>query len=203
MAITYPKAPEGGAQIVHTKAEGLHRTHRIFGEARMEDLTTAEPHRWYGVPLGTLASGSLLSAATSKSWRHIFIRGTKAVGVGALSDPRPETGNMLMCTGLYDTCFAAETLKALEEAQKLPQIQKQDYEVRFLSIIGIYFFAVWLHAKSDDIVIPLPPTYGRMNAYQPYSEHQIIKLLKKTAECTKNTAETILQKNNVIRKQRL
>jgi hypothetical protein len=194
MAIIYPKAPEGGIEIVYNKAKQLHQAHHIFGEARMEDLAMAQPHRWYAVPLADLAAGRFLSTATSGSWRHIFIQGMQAVGVGALSDPRPETGNELMCTGMYETCFGAETLEALKVGQQLQQIQDQDYEVRFLDCFSIYFFSVWLHGGADDIIIPLPPTYGRMDAYHPYSERNIVRLLQKTAECTLNSAAAILAK---------
>ena len=54
-------------------------------------------------------------------------------------------------------------------------------------------FAVWIArpsfslpsgytGKSDDILIPLPPTGGRWNACQPYSESEMIKLLQPEAE---------------------
>ena len=44
------------------------------------------------------------------------------------------------------------------------------------------FVAVWLHGKSDDIIIPLPPNHYGKKAYQPYTEQAIIKLLKPEAE---------------------
>ena len=179
-AIVYPKAPEGGRQIVHKEVGEIHRAHRTPGEVRMEDLTIAEPHREYFVGLTNMASGHLLSAAGSSSWRYLLIHGTNAAGVAVLNADE-KTGKSLRFSALYETCFANETLEALRKAEQLPQVKKQDYELRFLNIPAVYFCAVWLHEKSDDIIIPLPPTFGRMNAYQPYSESQIIKLLKKDA----------------------
>jgi hypothetical protein len=67
-------------------------------------------------------------------------------------------------------------------AEQLPQIKEQDYEVRRLDCASILFVAVWLHGKSDDIIIPLGATFGRWNALQPYSESQMIKLLKPEAK---------------------
>ena len=78
--------------------------------------------------------------------------------------------------------FDNEIPKALQIAEQLPQVKKLDYEPRLLNIPPILFVAVWLHGKSDDIIIPLPPTFGRWNAYQPYSGKQIIKLLKSAAK---------------------
>ena len=182
-AIVYPKGPEGGRQIICEKAGPLLQADpRTLGRFRMKDLTIAdltiaEPHRNYVVGPADLASGHLLSAAESSCWRYILMHGTNVVGVAELSADA-KTGKGLEFAGLYDTGFAEETLEALREAEKLPQIQKQDYEIRFLDIPAVHFCAVWLHGKSDDIVIPLPPTFGKWNAYQPYSESQMIKLLQ-------------------------
>jgi hypothetical protein len=181
-AIVYPKAPEGGRQIINENIGPTLRAHpRMLGGVRMEDLTIAEPHRSYVVGLTDLASGHLLSAAKSNAWRYILIHGTNAVGVAELHADE-KTGTGLKFSALYDTAFGKETMEALQQAKKLPQIGKQDYEPRFLDIPAVYFVAVWLHGKSDDILIPLPPTFGRCNAYQPYSESQIIKLLKPEAK---------------------
>jgi hypothetical protein len=186
-AIVYPKAPEGGRQIVIENVGPLVRRHPNASLAipglRMEDVTIAEPHRWYGVGVDDLAAGRLLSSATSRSWRYILMRGTNAAGVAAVADAGAKTGNLLRFTGLFQTCFAAETLEALRKAKELKQIKEQDYELRFLQVPAINFVAVWLHGKSDDIILPLPPTFGRkLNAYQPYAESEIIKVLKPDAK---------------------
>jgi hypothetical protein len=182
-AIVYPKAPDGGRQIVYENVGSELRAYpHELGGLRIEDLTIADPHREYFVGLTNLASGHLLSAATSRSWRYLLIHGTNAVGVATVFDADAKTGNTLKFGALYETGLGKETLEALREAEKLPQIKKQDYEPRFLDVPAVYFIAVWLHGKSDDIIIPLPPTFGRWNAYQPYSESQMIKLLKPEAK---------------------
>jgi hypothetical protein len=178
-AIVYPKAPAGGRQMVY---EHLRAHPDQLGELQIKDLTIAEPHRWYSVGLTDLASGHLVTAATSRSWRYILLHGTNAVGVAQVSDADAKTGNALQFSGWGETCFSKETLEALRIAETLPQVKKQDYELRFLDSPGVVFCAVWLHGKSDDIIIPVPPTFGRWNAYQPYSEMQIIKLLKPEAK---------------------
>ncbi len=73
-------------------------------------------------------------------------------------------------------------MEAFRRAEQLPQIKEQDYELRRLDCPSILFVAVWLHGKSDDILIPLPPTGGRWNAYQLYSESQMIELLQPESE---------------------
>jgi hypothetical protein len=83
---------------------------------------------------------------------------------------------------LSGDAFDSKIPEALQIAEQLPQVKKQDYEPRLLDSAPILFVAVWLHGKSDDIIIPLPPTFGRWNAYQPYSETEMIKLLKSEAK---------------------
>ncbi len=92
-----------------------------------------------------------------------------------------KTGKVLGFNSLQKPFYPNATLEALRAAEKLPQTKKQDYEVRYLGIASVNFVAIWLHGKSENIIIPLPPTFGRFNDYQPYSERQIIKVLKKDA----------------------
>ena len=182
-AIINPKAPDGGRQIVSENASNILRSDPHFlGGYRLEELTIADPYRDYGVGLKDLASGQLLSAAKSGGeWTYLFIHGTNAVGAaGLIADEK--TGKTLKSNGLYETDFSNETLAALRMAEQLPQLKKQDYEFRRLDIPAVCFVAVWLHRESDDIIIPLPPTFGRWNACQPCSESQMIKLLKPEAK---------------------
>jgi hypothetical protein len=83
--------------------------------------------------------------------------------------------------GVSEGGFYGSILVGLQKAQELPQVQKQDYECRYLDS-PVFFHAIWLHGKSDDIIIPLPPTWNEWNAYQPYSESEITKLLKPEAK---------------------
>jgi hypothetical protein len=182
-AIIYPKAPDGGQQVIHeTFRQGLSRSiSRYLGGYQIEDLTIANPFRDYSVGLTNLASGQLLPAARAGNWRYLLMRGTNAVGAAELMTD-PTNGAALKFAGLDTTDFSRETLEALRRAEQLPQIQKQDYELRRLDCPSILFVAVWLHGKSDDIIIPLPKTFGRWNAYQPYSESEMIELLQPEAE---------------------
>ena len=182
-AIIYPKAPDGGQQVIHkTFRQGLSRSiSRYLGGYQIEDLTIANPFRDYSVGLTNLASGQLLAAARAGTWRYLLMHGTNAVGAAELM-ANPTNSTALIFAGLDTTDLSRETMEALRQAESLPQIQKQDYELRRLDCPSILFVAVWLHGKSDDILIPLPPTWNRWNAYQPYSESQMIELLKPQAE---------------------
>ncbi len=175
-AIVYPKAPDGGKQIVIENASGILRTDpRFLGGFRIEELTIASPYRNYYVNPRDLASGHLLSTARPAGWTYLFIHGTNEVGSEQLIADEKD-GNALRFNGLYQTDDS--TLAALRIAEQLPQVKKRDFEGRRLECPSILFHAVWLHGESGDIIIPLPNTFGRWNAYQPYSEKQMLKLLK-------------------------
>jgi hypothetical protein len=182
-AIFYPQAPDGGEQVVRdTFKQGLSRSiSRYLSGYQIEDLTIARPFRDYSVGLTNLAADQLLPAARPGTWRYLLLHGTNAVGAAELMAD-PTNGTALKFAGLDTTDFSRETQTALGKAEFLPQIQKGDYEVRRLDCPSILFVAVWLHGESDDILIPLPPTRGRWNARQPYSESEMIKLLQPEAE---------------------
>jgi hypothetical protein len=181
-AIVYPKAPDGGERIIREAFQGLSRSiSRYLGGFQIEDLTIANPFRDYSVGLTNLASGQLLPAARAGTWRYLLMHGTNAMAAAELmADPTNSTA--LKFAGLDTSDFSKETLEALRQAEQLPQVQKQDYELRRLDCPSLLFVAVWLHGKSDDILIPLPPTWNRWNAYQPYSGNQMIQLLQPEAE---------------------
>jgi hypothetical protein len=181
-AIVYPKAPEGAREIISAQVlPKLENSPGFPGGLRVEDLTFAEPCRDYSVGFTNVTAGRLLSAATSADWRYLIIHGTNAVGAADLIVDE-KTGKALKYHRVYLASFSNETLEALRMAEQLPQVKKQDYELRRLEITSLHFVAVWLHSDADDIIMPLPNTYGRWNAYQPYSEKEMIQLLQPAAE---------------------
>ena len=177
-AIIRSNAPSGGRQIVCRNIDP-----EFLGGARVEELTVAEPCREYFIGLTNLASGSLLSNAKAGGWRYTLMHGTSAIGTAVLNAEQ-KTGRVLGFNSLQRPGFAQETVEALQKAERLPQVEKQDYEIRFLNIPAVSFVAIWLHRGSDNILIPIPPTFGRMNAYQPYAEAEIIRLLTPHSENT-------------------
>ncbi len=184
-AIVYPKAPDRGRQIVYKNLDL-----KFLGVSRIEDLAIVAPHRGYVVGLTNLVAGNMLSAAKPYCWRYPLSQGTNGVGVAVLNADA-KSGKARGFESLEKSGFATETVEALRIAEQLPQIKKQDYELRYLNIPAVSFVAAWLHGESDDIIIPLPPTFGGLNANQPYSESRIISLLKASAQTAMKWDETI------------
>jgi hypothetical protein len=183
MGINAIKLLKEHRQIVSENVARLLRLQpRFLGRVRAHELEITCPHQWYSMGLTDLAAGKLLSAAKMTTWRFILMRGTDAVGVATASDEITSRGNNIKFGSLFQTCFAKQTLAAICESGKSKRVQKQDYELRFLDAPAVYFISVWLHSKSDDIIVPLPPTYGEIEAYHLYNESDIIDLLKPAIE---------------------
>jgi hypothetical protein len=181
-AIIQPQAPAGGRQIVYENVERILRGDSGFlGGSHVEDLTIAEPCREYFVAVTNLASGKLLSTAKAGGWRYPLLQGSNVVGVAILIDDE-KTGKAIGFNSLAKPLLPNAPQEAVQQANKLPQTKQHDYELRYLGIPGVNFMAIWLHGKTDDIIIPLPPTFGRMNDDQPYSERQVVKILQKDAK---------------------
>ena len=168
-AIVYPKAPDGGKQIVEKYLNpkllnGLRITN-------VENLIIANPLAEYGG--GILVSGKFLSTARLSIWRYLLIDGTNAVGEVALNADKSRY--LKFCW--MGKSNITNALKGIRAAEQLPQANKHDYELRYLDMMP-YAPAIWLHNESDDIIIPLTDYWSHWKALQPYSESEMIKLLK-------------------------
>ena len=185
-AIVYAKEPDGGRQmVVQFASEFVGKNLPPFKKIEStNDLTFGHALPCYSA--GDIANGQLLTGATSgrngqQPWKYVFLHETHVVGNAVLLVDE-KAGKPIKCNSIGSDDFSEETLDALQTAEQWPQVQAQDYEVRLLDDMLVSFEAVWLHGKTNDIIIPLPPTYGRMNAYQPYSDSQIIKILEPEAK---------------------
>ena len=174
MAIINPKCSAQGKQLAFTHVEQTHNEAPSFlGAERVEELKLADPHMRYHVELAELFAGRLLAAAKPVAWRYLVMQGNQAIGdVQLHADQEAKKASALR--SINRNSFAQATLEALQKAKPLLQAKPQDYEVRYLQILPVYLAAVWLHAQSEDILVPLPPTYGRMNEYQHYSEREML-----------------------------
>jgi hypothetical protein len=190
--IVYPKAPDGGREIVAKYLDP--QSLKFLKVSRIEDLIIAQPFaEYYVTNLTNLSSRNFLAAAKPRGWLCLLTQGTNAVGELGLM-PDKQSGKGLKFSYLKRTDSTNTTLEALRIAERLPQLKNQDYELRRLDIAPILFAAVWLHRKSDDILIPLPPTFGRWNAYQTYSESQMLMLLKPEVEKTLKAWEPFIRR---------
>jgi hypothetical protein len=185
MAIIYPAAPKKGREIVGQTIGSIFTSRPpgsagLMLSARLEDLAVADPHQSYFAPLTALVKGELLKAASPTAWRYLVVQGMNAVADVELGHGKTLDDN-LHFLGLNEGPFAQGTITALHVAEKLPQTQQRDYELRFLTVPAVYLAALWLHSASDDLLIPLAPAPENLEPNHPYSESQIIEALRPSA----------------------
>jgi hypothetical protein len=181
--IVYPKAPDGGEQAVSNLLDSKYLK-PLLHLPPAKYLTIARPFPVYFYPIKytNLFSGQLLSETKFAGWRYLVTYGTNSAELQLPYDEEkrewPEIGWQFY-PALPSGCDPV--LKTLQAAERLPQVKKADYELRYLNFLDIQFFAVWLHGKSSDIIIPVP-IYGNWQDYRPYSEREMIELLKREIE---------------------
>jgi hypothetical protein len=139
---------------------------------RWDDLRVATACRKYFVEPQDAAAGRLLSATKSGGWRFVFFSRTNAIG-GTDCSADPTSGKPMACGEFGTNDYPTETIAM---AEQLPETRKQDYEVRLFA--ASFFCGLWLHAKSNDIFIPANACFGKLQAFKPYSEAQLIKILQ-------------------------
>jgi hypothetical protein len=178
-AILYPQPPFG-AQAAASNALDSKFLKPITHLPPVKDLTISRPFGvyWYRINFTNPFSGPFLSATTLVGWRFLLSDVTNSAAVQLRYDDNkrewPFLGWAFYCACPTASDAVRQTLQAVEQ---LPQVQKKDYKLRYLDFMGLNFSAFWLHAKSDDIIMPVPE-YGKWQDYRPYSEQEITQILR-------------------------
>ena len=177
--ILYAQAPNGGEQAVSNTLASrfLVQNHHL---APIKDLIIGRPFPvyFYTADYTNLLAGKLLSATKFIGWRYLLTCGTN---LAELQLPYDEKKREWPGIGwqFYPALPSGRdpVLETLQAAERLSEVKKQDYELRYLDFMDLQFYAFWLHGKSSDIIIPVP-VYGKWQDYRPYSESETIQILK-------------------------
>jgi hypothetical protein len=189
MPIMFPKAPRAAAAKLVGHLTELARERKMphrMPEMRLESLAHSEAHPVYFVPLDALAEGKLLQAAKQTSWRYLLVQDNAPIAEAELAaasrGKKGAKSRSLDFVSLTHEPFAGATVDALGAAERLPQVAREDYELRLLKIPAVYFVALWLHGSKDDILMPMGDPPGGLKANEPYTEAQVIKALRGSVE---------------------
>jgi len=171
--LIYVDPPKEDQEIVYNYVRKILQPDTAFSNnLHSADFRIAAPFQNYFVEPGDVAAGRLLSATKSGAWQFHVFRGTNVIGIAyCMFDP-----NSGKPRASVEFSTIAYPMEPVIMAEQLPQIKRQDYEVR---IFGASFFrGLWLHAKTNDIFIPANDGFGKLQAFRPYSEAQLIKILQ-------------------------
>jgi len=188
MPIKNPKPPILNARVLAPHLGTISRSTltgppgQIFGMPP-NTLQYSDPHRNYFVGLDSIIDGHLLEEAEPRSWRYLFVQGTIGVGELEVATSRSEQNEEVVdrFLAIHHGKSAQYTLDALHSAESLPAVAKTEFELRFLQVPALCFFAIWLHAPSADILIPTTDGVKSLKQGKPYSEHDVLTILEPRA----------------------
>ncbi len=129
-----------------------------------EDIKTGIAVQSYYVEPKDVAAGRLFSAVKRGAWTFLITDKDIVIGCAWCA------ADSALCTGFGTNVDPA----ALSVVEQLPQTKAQDYEVRDFGA-GL-FRGLWLHGKTNEILIPADSGYGSWVPYRPISEAQLLKI---------------------------
>lgn len=119
---------------------------------------------------------NVLSSTKSLYWRYLLSFKSEIIGEVEFTTAG-DTGE-LHVAGISDTQYARATGMALKKARKSAVTKRDNYEFRYLKIPWARVAAIWFHGEQDDLIMPLPPTRGKLAAYRFYTAGHFIRVLK-------------------------
>jgi hypothetical protein len=147
-------------------APGLLSVTREGGE---EDLFLVAPHRVYALGLaGLLEEG--VSAAEPVGWRFLVMSDERVI---ASVDVSEKSEVPSVNRGPY----VASTARAIDELERLPQVAQYDFELRLLTIPGLYVIASWM-AGTTHLFAPQPPAPSFLDTGRIYGEEELLEALR-------------------------
>jgi hypothetical protein len=179
MAIHISPAPAEGANVVQrnltpprTRAMGMAATTR--GSSR-----TMKPYPIFSADLEDVLDDDpgLLASARLTSWQYVVFEGETVVALAEVTHVKP-----LRYASGQSPVVAEAVLKAIRKAEELDAVEKADYELRILRVPELYLLAVWLHGRSEDLLIPVRPFTKTSSDRVSFSEEQMVEILRPLAQ---------------------
>ena len=159
MPLHLPDPPTAVPDKVKTKlhafADGDKFSTKALRGTRSDQLDLSTPHQIFTIGLDDITSGAGLDKAQPVGWRYLVTASGKTVASAETTTSPDGTQEVSQFT---DGPFVAATDKAVKDVGKLPQVGAVGFELRLLRIPALYMMALWLHAPTTDLLVPLPPS---------------------------------------------
>lgn len=149
--------------------------HEVTNALRAADLTPghgaaasdAHTHAVYEISADRILTGDPAHDAVAAGWRHVTKTNKGIVAARVRTDATGAARVQEISTGPS----AENTLHALQEAERLPEIASGHYELRLLTSQGLHLRLLWLKDQSgtDDRFIPIAPAPTAFQAGRSYS----------------------------------
>jgi hypothetical protein len=191
MSLKIAQPPKRVMRILGEGFGGLLRNRHTNTRVRLsrapgDEVSIALPHPVYFLGTDYLITGRVLSGAVFSGWRFIIMRGGKPLLSASLAfDVR---NNRFEFLNVSESPFARSMITALRRAAKLKVVMKDDFEIRLLDIPGLELVSLWLHGKTIDYLLPLPPA-GILRPFNLYSESALADAVHASALKSREISE--------------
>ena len=200
MPIIMRNPPRHGAAVLAANVTEFMRAKQtpygMKAAVQPEELQHSEPHPVYVATLDDLAAGKLLADAKQTGWRYLLAQNDEVVAEAELTEGRPAAkatkgakGKELAFAGLTHGPFTGATVDGLHAAERLPQVEKADYELRLLKVPAVYLVALWLHGGNEDLLVPIGQPPAGLKKNRAYTEAGVIRALRATVARTKEFSD--------------
>lgn len=180
MALRAPEPPYQAAETVQSTVRTF-AENRAFKSPALRNATRplqlTEPHQVFTLGLADLVAGKGLEAAKPTGWRYLVQEGDSVLASAETVLAGP--GNDHVFSAFNEGRLVAATADAIRTARGLPEVNQGDFELRLLSVPGLYFTAVWAHEPQGarDVLLPLAPSPVDAPAGHPVPASRLLEEL--------------------------
>jgi hypothetical protein len=179
MAFIAPKPPQQALDAVNSTFLNLSRSHAFRTPALRNaagPLQLTEPHQVFTLGLTDLAAGKGLDAAKPTGWRYLVQEGDNVV---ASAETVAGPGGEQIFSAFNEGRFVDSSAKAMRTVRDFPEVLQGGFELRLLSVPGLYVLALWLHDSQGkvDLLQPLAPSPVETPADRPAPASVLLKEL--------------------------
>jgi hypothetical protein len=188
MSIKIPAPPKDSVQALYSSLQRLPSgpvggsTSLLLRDPKSLESSVTYPHKVYNVGLQDLVLGKLVEDAHLVSWRYLINQGNRGTASAEVNYDEAKGGSKF--SEFDPGSLAAATLHEIRRVEQNPDLQRKSYELRLLRIPALYVTALWLKDTegSQDVLIPIPPTFPALKPGEPYSSSQMAEILRQPAK---------------------
>lgn len=181
MPVITPSPPSQAAEAVQSTFRSF-AEHRTFRSPALSKATgplqLVEPLQVFTLGLNDLVASRNLEAAKSTGWLFLVQDGDNTL---ASAEAVPTgTGDEQVVSAFNEGRFVGSIADAIRSARGLPEVSKDDFELRLLRVPGLYVTALWLHKAvgTGDLLVPLAPSPVDAQAGQPVPASRLMEELR-------------------------
>ncbi len=179
MSIRFAPEPQNGLTIVRAGLDRLAARQGPLGPAQptIGASTIEPPHAVYDLRADEISNGGGLESAHLTAFRYLVKSAGSAVAAAEVSTDA--SGKASLLANVNYGPYVAASSQALDELSAPAAAPAGSYEARLLRFAAIYLVALWLKADpgGSDIVIPLAPAPGSIQAGRRYTAQEFLDLI--------------------------